>query len=165
MDFDRKYLFWIAGALLLAAGFVWRKNLLNLIMPARIAFGEARNQGRAGMQAVLNVIYNRSNLDLWNDGKADWWGESPFEVATKAYQFSAYNDNDPNRAVLDAVDDSNPIFVEAVELSALASRGELADITGGATHYHTLQLDPPNWVAGATQTVIIGDHIFYKDVA
>ena len=87
------------------------------------------------------------------------------EVATQRKQFSAYNENDPNRAKLEAVTDENSIFAEAVELAALAVRDELPDVTDGATHYHNRFIAPPFWTKGATITARIGDHIFYKGVA
>ena len=140
-------------------------RMRNINLPARIAWGEARNQGPEGLQAVLNTIKNRSDIDLFNDGKADWWGEGLANVATKPNQYSAYNENDPNRALLDAVTDADPLFALAVELSARNVRGELADITGGATHYHSRFIAPPFWTEDATLTAVIGDHIFYTGVA
>ena len=137
----------------------------NIEWTARIAWGEARNQGPEGLQAVVNVIDNRARMDLFNDGKPDWWGESHAGVATKPYQFSAYNANDPNRAKLEAVTDADPLFAHAVELAAMAVAGSLPDITDGATHYHAAHIPAPHWTVGAERTGIIGDHIFYKGVA
>jgi len=137
----------------------------NIEWTARIAWGEARNQGPIGLQAVINVIDNRARTDLFGDGKADWWGESHAGVATAPYQFSAFNENDPNRPKLEAVSDNDPTFVQAVELAAKAVAGKLPDLTGGATHYHARQITPPNWTVGAIRTAAIGDHIFYRGVA
>jgi spore germination cell wall hydrolase CwlJ-like protein len=137
----------------------------NIEWTARIAWGEARSEGAQGLQAVINVIDNRARMDLFNDNKPDWWGESHAGVATQPYQFSAYNENDPNRPQLEAVTDADPLFVEAVALAAKAVAGRLPDITGGATHYHTTTLTPPDWTVGAEPTAVIGNHIFYKGVA
>jgi spore germination cell wall hydrolase CwlJ-like protein len=137
----------------------------NIEWTARIAWGEARSEGAQGLQAVINVIDNRARMDLFNDNKPDWWGESHAGVATQPYQFSAYNENDPNRPQLEAVTDADPLFVEAVALAAKAVAGRLPDITGGATHYHTTSLTPPDWALGAEPTAVIGKHIFYKGVA
>lgn len=161
----RKWIIALSGLLLLGSLIGWRKIVKNIEMTARIAWGEARNQGRAGMQAVINVIDNRSRMDLFNDGKPDWWGEGHAEVATKPYQFSAYNENDPNRPKLDAVNDNDRNFAEAIELASMAVRGDLPDLTNGATHYHSTKITPPNWTRGAIPTAVIGDHIFYKGVA
>lgn len=124
---------------------------------ARVAWGEARNQGVEGLQAVLNVMVNRTK----QRGRPDTIGA----VARQRFQFSAYNDNDPNKTKLLAVDETNPEFVSALRLARQASAGDLPDITGGATHYHTRQIAAPYWADGATITARIGDHIFYKDVA
>jgi len=140
-------------------------RMRNINLPARVAWGEARNQGKDGIQAVLNTMKNRSDMDLWNDGKADWWGEGLADVATKPYQYSAYNENDPNRAQLEAVTDADPVFALAVQLAAQNVRGELPDLTGGATHYHHIDLPAPGWTVGAEVTTVIGDHKFYKGVA
>lgn len=129
----------------------------NIDLSARVAWGEARNQGPQGLQAVLNVMANRA--------KDRRYPSSLAAVATQPMQFSAYNEDDHNRAALDAVDDSDPQFAQAVELAARNVRGELPDITGGATHYHADWINPPYWTAGATETARIGNHIFYKGVA
>lgn len=154
---DKRTLLLLAGAGLLVLSLIlWRSELKNIILSARVAWGEARNQGSEGIQAVLNVMTNRANDRRWPNSLGD--------VAVQRMQFSAYNENDPNRAKLEAVTDANPIFAEAVEFAALAVRGSLPDVTGGATHYHTRSIAPPYWAKGATVTARIGDHIFYKGV-
>ncbi len=138
----------------------------NIEWTARIAWGEARSEGAQGLHAVTNVIDNRARMDLFNDNKPDWWGETHVGVATKPWQFSAYNPGDPNRKKLESVTDADPLFATAIELAAKALKGELPDITEGATHYHTVGLSPlPDWVNVAVPTVRIGKHQFYKDVA
>ena len=157
--------FKILAAVVVGIAILIGLRMRNINLPARVAWGEARNQGPEGMQAVLNTMKNRSDKDLWNDGKDDWWGEGLANVATKPSQYSAYNDNDPNRALLDAVTSDDPNFALAVELSARNVRGDLPDITNGATHYHTRFINPPFWAATATVSAYIGDHIFYSGVS
>lgn len=132
-------------------------KMKNTEIAARVAYGEARGEGDKGMQAVLNVMANRQA-----DGR---YPSTLGGVATQTKQFSAYNDNDPNRDVLDAVTKNDPIFQTALALAELAATGHLPDITGGATHYHADWINPPYWTAGATETTRIGSHIFYKGVA
>jgi spore germination cell wall hydrolase CwlJ-like protein len=132
-------------------------RMKNIDLSARVTWGEARNQGIAGMQAVLNVMRNRM-LD-------PRYPSSLAAVATQKWQFSAYNESDPNRAQLDAVTDDDAEFAQAVELAARAVQGTLPDITGGATHYHHTSLPAPYWTAGAEVTTVLGDHIFYRGVA
>lgn len=123
---------------------------------ARTAWGEARGEGQSGMQAVLNVIVNRTK-------KGGWWGATPAEVCHKKSQFSCWNLNDPNRARMLAVTDSDANFRTAKSLAKSAYAGTLPDITGGATHY----LNPaalsslPSWTRSLTKTAQIGNHVFY----
>jgi len=148
-----KVLIAVAGVGLIGIGIRMR----NIDLSARVAWGEARNQGREGMQAVLNVMANRTADRRYPSSLAG--------VATQKWQFSAYNTSDANRAKLEAVTDDDIEFAQAVELAAQAVQGILPDITGGATHYHSRFIPAPYWATGAQQTAEIGDHIFYKGVA
>ena len=47
----------------------WSDQVLALDTLARTLWGEARGEGRAGMQAVANVIRNRA-------ARPGWWGRS-----------------------------------------------------------------------------------------
>ena len=122
---------------------------------ARTIYGEARGEGNRGMQAVANVIMNRVNA-----GK--WYGQTVEDVVLKPRQFSCWNENDPNRSTIQSVTTSNTVFAGAVSLAKLAYAGTLPDITGGATHYHVATITP-TWAGELTQTVKIGNHIFYKE--
>src|SRR5688500_4029200 len=57
---------------------------------ARTLWGEARGEGRNGMQAVANVIMNRYKLARSNSGYARQWGRTVAEVCRKKYQFSCW---------------------------------------------------------------------------
>lgn len=57
---------------------------------AMTILGEARNQGQAGMYAVACVIAERSIS----------WKKTPKQVCLKKFQFSCWNENDPNRRKL-----------------------------------------------------------------
>ena len=129
----------------------------NIEWTARIAWGEARNQGPIGLQAVINVMANRSRDRRYPAALAS--------VATEPWQFSAYNENDPNRPKLEAVSDNDPTFVMAVSLATQAVAGTLPDITGGATHYHSRFITAPVWTFAAIRSAAIGDHVFYRGVA
>lgn len=125
---------------------------------ARTLWGEARNQGSAGMQAVANVIMNRVK-------KGGWYGATPKEVCKKKYQFSCWLPNDPNYNKLINVDESDRTFVQAKDIAQKAINGVLGDITGGATEYHTRAIKP-NWdYSKLVKTASIGDHIFYRSLA
>lgn len=125
---------------------------------ARTIWGEARGQGLEGMRAVAAVIVNRAR-------RGGWWGASIVEVCLKPGQFSCWNVGDPNRPkMLAATIDQSPMFAEALAIARTAVRGDLADPTGGATHYHTRYI-APGWAASGQVSARIGTHIFYTGVA
>ena len=118
---------------------------------ARTIYGEARGEGKKGMQAVANVVMNRVK-------KGGWWGASIKDVVLKPYQFSCWNENDPNRAIILKATDAQ--LKQAREIADAAIAGTLPDITGGATHYHAKSITP-YWAASLTKTASIGNHVFY----
>ena len=137
---------------------------------ARTLVGEARGEGHAGMECVANVIMNRCAVTkayvkkygryhpLFGDG-------TPASACLKPWQFSCWNANDPNRAIIEALGEDKSIFREALEISRKAVAGDLADRTDGATHYYARSLKtPPKWAAGKTPCHTEGAHLFFKDV-
>ena len=126
---------------------------------ARTIWGEARGEGREGMEAVASVIMNRYRSEAWYSAK------TIAGVAMKAYQFSAWNQDDPNYDQMINVTDKDPDFALALEIAREAISGSLDDRTGGATHYYATWINPPTWTQGATETVQIGKHKFFKGVA
>lgn len=120
---------------------------------ARTIWGEARGEDTAGMTAVANVIMNRLN-----SGK---FGRTIEEVITQPYQFSAWNINDPNRALMLAVDESDPQFALALSIARAAAADALPDVTNGADHYHTKDVSP-YWSVGHQAIAQIGNHQFFK---
>ncbi|UTW53969.1 cell wall hydrolase [Kordiimonas sp. SCSIO 12610] len=142
----------------------------NIEWAARIAWGEARGEGAAGMHAVINVMQNRAETE----GR---FGNSLAEVSTRPRQFSAFNkddpstpfvdEGDPNRELLLNVTDDDPEFRIAVALATQAVDGKLPDLTNGADHYHARNIALPSWVRNspnATVSAIIGNHIFYTGI-
>jgi spore germination cell wall hydrolase CwlJ-like protein len=129
---------------------------------ARTLWGEARGESLSGQIAVACAIRNRVN-----DGKAkSWWGEGYAGVCQAPYQFSCWNKNDPNYAYMSGA--------KAIPLLELAQAriaadqvidGKVSDPTGGATHYYAMTMKKsPSWSIGATQTLKLGHHIFFKTV-
>lgn len=139
---------------------------------ARTAWGEARNQGAAGMQAVMNSVMNRRAISARTIAP-DWWGETITEICIKSveksgrlyFQYAAWDPTGPNRAHMMAVTPDDTMFAVALDLALRAVRGELPDITGGATHYYANYIPAPAWTEGATQTAQYGRHLFFKNVA
>ena len=135
-------------------------NITNAYVVAATLWGEARGEGTNGMQAVMNIIMNRAHGDF---SKAR-------EVALKRKQFSVWNGvKNPEEISLQMARDSRnkklkdiPSYIEALELVDKAMRGDLPDITGGATHYFNPHKVLPPWAKEMVKTVSIGNHDFYK---
>ena len=128
----------------------------DISVRAGTLWGEARNQGDEGMIAVGNVIMNRVKAK-------SWYGDHIKGVCLKAWQFSCWNENDPNREKILALDWSDNAFCKAVTLSYYFTKNKMDDNTNGATHYHTKTISP-NWAEGKTPCAEIGDHLFYNDI-
>lgn len=130
---------------------------------ARTIYGEARGETLGGKIAVAHVILNRAR-----DPGPDWWGDSITQVCHKPKQFSCWNPEDPNRAVMEAADLTDTAFQKCMAAALLAVSGEAPDPTGGATHYHTANpptvhvVWPPKWAHALKHTLDIGAHRFYR---
>lgn len=126
---------------------------------ARTIWGEARGTGAAGMRHVASVVMNRV-------ANASWWGSDVVSVCQHPYQFSCWNQGDPNREKLLAVTTEDPWFLMAKGIAAAAISGSLTDATNGADSYYALSLDTkPAWTRGATHTYSDGWHSFWRTVA
>jgi spore germination cell wall hydrolase CwlJ-like protein len=126
---------------------------------ARTIWGEARGEGKPGMEAVANVVMNR--VDHARNQGGYWWGNSVIEVCQKPYQFSAWNRRDPNYHKLLEVDETDPDFATAKRIARRAISGALDDRTHGASHYHAKHANP-YWARGRKPDAVIGNHMFYK---
>ena len=91
------------------------------------------------------------------------WGQSIEEVCLKPWQFSCWNENDPNRETIMSVQPGQRVFDTCVRIAKRAVSGCLEDITKGATHYHTTSVTPV-WSRGRGVCAEIGRHLFYNDV-
>ena len=137
--------------------------MMEIDVLSRTIWGESRNQGTRGMEAVAHVVLNR--LAVSKQIKIFWWGNSIEEICLHPRQFSCWNYSDPNRERLLSVTDENKEFKTALEISEDACAGLLIfDITNGATHYYNpaaVQFSPV-WSKGEIPLKIIGDHNFYR---
>tara|TARA_Y100001001_G_scaffold135791_1_gene136908 strand:- start:551 stop:1066 length:516 start_codon:yes stop_codon:yes gene_type:complete len=133
---------------------------LEVDILARTIWGEARGEGKTGMEAVACVILNRHKRAKEVGGY--WWGNTVIEICQKPYQFSCWNKSDPNRGKLLSVSEDNPYFATALRIARRALLGVLSDITKGATHYHT-QSVKPYWMRYMDVMAHINNHIFYKE--
>lgn len=121
-------------------------------------WGEARREGEAGMRAVGHVIDNRR--------RSGRHGGYATQTVSEAWQFSAWNQGDPNRAAIEAIDRLRPGSVEhrawqdAKRIAAEILAGRSADPTHGALFYHTTAVAPA-WSAGLRPVTQIGSHLFF----
>jgi spore germination cell wall hydrolase CwlJ-like protein len=123
---------------------------------AKTIWAEARGEPLEGQIAVANVILNRAR-------QGGWWGDDVVKVCRKPKQFSCWNKGDPNRAKMNNLELQDRAFARAVSVAAGACAGDMADTTGGATHYHTAAIEP-SWAAGHEPSARIGNHVFYNSV-
>jgi len=136
-----------------------RKRAIDVL--ARTLYGEARGETVRGKEAVACVILNRVKRAKQHGGY--WWGNTIEEVCLKPWQFSCWNETDPNRQKIAAVEPGHRVFDTCLRIARRAVSGCLKDATGGATHYHTTDAHPP-WSRGKPACVEIGRHLFYNDI-
>lgn len=119
-------------------------------------WGEARNQGEAGMAAVAHVIVNRARHSGFSVG---------YECR-KPGQFSCWNLGDPNRMAMELVTLEDTAFRIALHMAINVLGGAHADPTRGARHYFRFDLAPwPAWAQGHIPSCRIKDHLFFNDIA
>ena len=106
---------------------------------------EAGGEGKAGMEAVREVIANRSRSSTLTEA----------EVCLKRLQFSCWNGSTVKAGIEKAKLHKN--WLLALEVA----NAETTNHTSGATHYHTTKVSP-SWAKRLTRTTVIKNHIFYK---
>ncbi len=119
-------------------------------------WGEARGESTLGRAAVACVIINRVDAN-------SWYGKSIKDVCLKAWQFSVWNEDDPNREKMLSLSENDPLFIECKTIAELAAHNNLSDQTRGATHYHTDSISP-NWADNKTSVMRLGSHVFYNNI-
>jgi len=132
-------------------------NATDLFTLARTVWGESRGEPDEGKAAVAHVVLNRFRSGKW------FAANSIAETCRKPWQFSCWNDNDPNRDKLLNLTLGDKGFLECVDISAGCLAGRIEDPTGGANHYHAARVHP-SWAEGHESSAIIGNHIFYTGI-
>lgn len=125
---------------------------------AKTIYGEARGESHEGQVAVGWVIRNRAERRGFVGPMLHMAG-----AVTKAcrmpWQFSCWNEGDPNREKLLAL---QPEDYEAQrKIASAVVEGIVEDVTGGADHYHTVNIPLPFWARSYEPVKKIGAHIFY----
>jgi len=121
----------------------------------RTVYGEASNEGIIGQQAVASVIANRARQS----------GMTPTDVVLAKGQFEPWSDP-AARARMESLDPSSPEYKQLAAIVEPALKGQLADPTGGATHFYApkaqaaLGRSAPSWDDGTGRD--IGNHRFFN---
>lgn len=140
---------------------------------ARTLYGEARSEGRAGIEAVASVIMNRVRSPRFpSTPKAVCLQNGTLKSGKVIYQFSAWNAGDPQRQIMERLDPASPnkLFQLCLDVAGEAVAGRLPDRVGGADHYWADYIQTPYWAQPSVspslvRTAKIGRHIFVKGVA
>jgi len=121
------------------------------IILARLIFGEARGASRDAKIGVGWVVKNRVLK----------WKKSYHEVILQPYQFSCFNQKDPNFPYL-----INPLleakaWYECYEIAQKIIKGEIENPVDDATHYHDIS-SHPSWADEMEFVCQIDNLKFYK---
>jgi len=125
-------------------------------------WGEARSHGVDGMRAVGHVIKNRA------DSGRRMFGEGIRGVALKKKQFSCWNEGDPNREMMQNINDlptgpDRSRWIQAQKIAEAIVTGRDRDPTKGALFYHTEEVEP-YWAKKLKPITRVASHLFYRDV-
>ena len=133
---------------------------------ARTVYGEARGSEFKGKLAVAYVIVNRL------EAPETWWQQEPGDdvlddtleaVAKDPWQFSCWNESNPNLGKLVSVSLSDESFRVCYMAALMAITKHVEDPTGGACYYYADYIDMPDWAKNLKKTEKIGVHNFFKD--
>lgn len=130
-------------------------------------FGEVRGEGLEGQIAVASVLRNRLL-----DGR---WGRSYAAVCLAPWQFSCWNDADPNRPRLDALAaqladphapaPADPALQRCLWLADGLVAGVLPSTVKRATHYYAVAIrETPRWAKAGALVGRVGNHLFFERV-
>lgn len=126
------------------------------VLLALAVWRESRNQSLAARRGVKHVILNRAA-----NPKPPYTGcHDVVSNILAPQQISSFNASDPNSRLM-----PNP--KNAADWTAFLSCCDLVDAvdedpTKGATHYFSIDINPPSWALPEKQTVQIGSFRFFK---
>lgn len=115
---------------------------------------EARGEGALGKRGVAHVICNRVAANKF-------FGHDVQSVILKPYQFSSFNDNDPNADKWPA--DSDPSWLDSQAAAKQVLSWNDPDLTAGALYYFSPPLTaPPSAWGSVGVTLVTGNLTFCK---
>lgn len=125
---------------------------------ARTLFGEARGEGMEGQSAVGEVILNRLADDRWPSTLAG--------VCLQPWQFSCWNDKDPNRPFLLSDLEGDQVLEQCRMVSLELLFGSRRSYVGRSNHFVTKEVygdksKRPDWAIRTAVTCVVGNHVFF----
>ncbi len=118
-------------------------------------WGEVRGESHEGIQAVLNVIKNRTIKS-----------ERTYkEIILAPKQFSYFNLSKKqiwNDIAKIRRDRDEPTIEALIKIAINVTVLDTPDNSLGATHYHTTAINP-YWAEDMDTTIVIGNHVFLKE--
>lgn len=127
---------------------------------AKTVWGEARGEGVLGRLAVARVIVNR-----WRRTDGQFAKDrSILETCLRPFQFSCWNKDDPNLPAMQTLDANDKMYRKCLisVLEAIDTPDD-ADLTKGATHYATKDIEP-YWAKGKEPCAVLGRHRFWNNI-
>ncbi len=137
----------------------------DLKIMALTVWAEARGEPKVGQRAVAWVIRNRFEHPGWWSRAMGVLANTIAAVCLCPFQFSCWNDNDPNRQRLE--DQATKRRGDFLDIRALCfevlHEPPMNDPTAGADHYCTKAVAPrTKWAQRRTPVATIGNHLFYR---
>lgn len=134
------------------------KVLENLLKEHRCLsealYYEARGEGDRGQKAVAEVIFHRLRTGNYGHSICAVVYEGAYKPGCQ-FSFTC------NGMIGQKKNASVWMNSQLLAAKILTNEEHLNDITGGATSYHAISVQP-DWAGYLTRTVQIGNHVFYK---
>jgi spore germination cell wall hydrolase CwlJ-like protein len=128
---------------------------------AMAVYFEARSESFEGQLAVANVVLERVNSRFYPNNVCDVVTQGPTNSngvpRRDRCQFSFYCDGK------EEVYYNPEAYKHAEYIAELAMKGVVYGPTIGATHYHTVGVNP-DWAKDFGYSYQVGTHIFYVDI-
>jgi hypothetical protein len=132
-------------------------DLSDLALLELCVWREARGEQSDAKKGVALVIRNRVY------GATKWWGTDWHSVILHPWQFSSFNEHDPNAALWPS--DTDTSFSDVCQQATPVYLGTSEDITQGALFYHDMSMGwPAAWgkESDYVQTLAVGRLLFFK---
>ena len=151
-------------------------SLNDLVTMAKTLYGEARGTSNEDRQACALVMLNRAKFAAKHRERTGKLRHSLFGDGSVAsaclakMQFSCWNNDDPNRPLLDALVVPTHLatdapFLRCFTVAGQVLLGDVPDFTKGSLHYHTKRMNNyPVWSVGKTPVFSSSHHHFYNNV-